>query len=56
MALGGGGEAGGEGGGEGGIGGETGGVRDGISVLTPLLPHIQDQLEDCGGASPVSLR
>lgn len=36
--------------------GSAGGVRDGISVLTPLLPHIQDQLEDCGGASPVSLR
>lgn len=30
--------------------GSTGGVRDGIAVLTPLLPHIQAQLEDCGEA------
>lgn len=29
--------------------GSTGGVRDGIEVLTPLLPHIRDQLGDCGG-------
>jgi molybdopterin synthase catalytic subunit len=27
--------------------GSTGGVRDGIEVLTPLLPHIRDQLGDC---------
>lgn len=32
--------------------GSTGGVRDGISVLTPLLPHIQDQLEDSAEAPP----
>lgn len=30
--------------------GSTGGVRDGIATLTPLLPHIQAQLEDCGEA------
>lgn len=31
--------------------GSTGGVRDGITVLTPLLPHIQEQLEDRGEES-----
>lgn len=29
--------------------GSRGGVRDGIAVLTPLLPHIQEQLEDVHG-------
>lgn len=29
--------------------GSTGGVRDGIAVLTPLLPHIRHQLGDCDG-------
>ncbi|KAB1643439.1 MogA/MoaB family molybdenum cofactor biosynthesis protein [Gulosibacter chungangensis] len=29
--------------------GSRGGVRDGILVLTPLLPHIQEQIEDVHG-------
>lgn len=32
--------------------GSRGGVRDGISVLTPLLPHIQEQIEDVRGHGP----
>ncbi len=32
--------------------GSRGGVRDGIAVLTTLLPHIQEQIEDVRGHGP----